>query len=303
MARRSSQEILNSLEAIPDGLPTRDDVGVWTLQKLAILLLYFPAFTKACQTAGGGYYADGFSGPGICHVKDAIYRPEYVWGSPLLALRTLPAFVKCCLLDLSSESVTALRARTNGERHRVLIHQGDANRDLVPMISQQVPRYSPCFCLLDPEGMDLAWATVESIAAIPRTGNKPELLILFPSEWLTRLLPRAGVPDAHNEVVLDRIMPGGGWRDIYSKRLERKITPREAKRGYSELYRSALEQLGYEAFNCTVRGPFRAGAAYRDQYELIFATQSGAGERIMRDVFSRTYRLDLPISSQAPLFE
>ena len=51
--RKSSQKILEELEADYDGQPVRD-IGVWTLEKLAILRLYFDAFTAASGKAGGG---------------------------------------------------------------------------------------------------------------------------------------------------------------------------------------------------------------------------------------------------------
>ena len=88
MKPKTYKQILAELQAGDDGLPMRA-IGPWTLQKLAILLLYLPAFASACKKARGGTYVDGMAGAGIDRLKDAP-EPYFVWGSPLLALRARP---------------------------------------------------------------------------------------------------------------------------------------------------------------------------------------------------------------------
>ena len=55
MARMSSEEILAELRTDDDRHLVRP-IGIWSLEKLATLFLYFRAFSKACQSVGGGHY-------------------------------------------------------------------------------------------------------------------------------------------------------------------------------------------------------------------------------------------------------
>ena len=152
---------------------------------------------------------DGLSGPGLCRVREAKAPPECVWGSPLIALRTMPAFEQCILLEKVQGLAKALETRTRAFGSRRVVRKGDVNLDLASLVREQVSPSAPCFCLLDPEGTELHWATIEALAALPRKRFKPELLILFPSNELVRLLPRGGSPDPSHETILDRLMPNG----------------------------------------------------------------------------------------------
>jgi three-Cys-motif partner protein len=198
MARRkSSQEILDALEEAPDGMPTRK-IGVWSLEKLAILLLYFQAFTNATSKAAGGIYVDGLAGPGLCDVRGARARPKTVLGSPLIALRTQPSFKYCHFIEYHRGTADTLRRRIEPYDQRAAVHRGNVNELLPALMRDTIHPKAPCFCLLDPEGTELKWQTVRDTALVPRD-RKPELLILFPSSWLMRLLPRKGLVDPDHE--------------------------------------------------------------------------------------------------------
>ena len=121
--RRSDLDIFSQLASEPDDLHARP-IGTWTLKKLAMLALYFDAFTKVCK--GRAYYVDGLSGPGKNRIRDA--KPPFanfhVWGSPLLALRTEPRFERCILIELRPGNVQALRLRTQAFGNRARVTQG-----------------------------------------------------------------------------------------------------------------------------------------------------------------------------------
>lgn len=300
--RKTQDEILAEMEARPDGLRLRR-VGIWTLEKLAILMLYFHGFTSASAKAGGGVYVDGLAGPGLAEIRGARARPGFVWGSPLLALRTQPPFAKCILVELNAGNVEALRERARLFGDRAVVRAGDVNRILPQLMRDEVHALSPCFCLLDPEGTELSWSTIKAVALTPKRRLMPELLVLFPSSWLMRLLPRKGLLNPRHEAILDSMLPGPGWREIYEQRLRNRIEPSDAKDRYVEMYRQGLENLGYRAFSHPIRAPSRPSGRRRERYQLIFATQHAAGEAIMLDVFTRPYVLDFPVSVQRPLFE
>jgi three-Cys-motif partner protein len=302
MKRKSSQEILNELSAEYDGLPMRR-IGIWTLEKLAILHLYFHGFTSASGKAGGGVCIDGLAGPGLCEVRGARMPPRFVWGSPLLAARTTPPFGRCIFIESRLRSANTLAERTKSYSRRVTVRAEDVNDELPKVVRDEVPRQAPCFCLLDPEGLELSWQTIRSTALVAGRRRKPEFLVLFPSSWLMRLLPRKGIVNRLHEGILDRLMPGRGWRDSYQLRLQRKISPSEAKDQYVELYREGFEELGYRAFSHPIQAPSIPGGKRRERYQLIFATEHEAGAKIMLDVFERPYVLDFPVTAQQPLFD
>jgi hypothetical protein len=52
-----------------------------------------------------------------------------------------------------------------------------------------------------------------------------------------------------------------------------------------------------------IKAPLGPGMGRQEMYNLIFATDHGAGEKIMQDVFQRPYVLDFPVSGRLPLFE
>jgi len=302
--RKTSQQILAELEAEDDGLPTRP-IGIWSLEKLATLLLYFRAFSNACRSAGGGYYVDGLSGPGVCRIKGAKQPPYRVWGSPLLALRARPEFVRCILLDKNVRTAEILRARVAAYGDRASVHEGDVNLELARLVREQVPPRAPCFCLLDPQGTELSWATVSSVALTPGRTRKPELLILFPLRMgLLRLLTTKRPVSPKRRERLDSTFPSREWWSTYVARLKGRISPARAKSRYLDLYCAGIKALGYRWVRSKpIKAPLGPGMGRQEMYNLIFATDHGAGEKIMQDVFQRPYVLDFPVSEQPPLFE
>ncbi len=302
--RRSDLDILSQLAAEPDGLLARP-IGTWTLKKLAVLALYLDAFTRACRSVGGGYYVDGLSGPGMNRVRDA--RPPFehfhVWGSPILALRTQPRFERYLLVELKRKNVDALRARARAFGDRAQVIEGDVNVVLADTVRARVPANAPCFCLLDPEGTELVWQTVASVAGTPGRRRKPELLILFPLQMgIVRLLTTSAIMSRRSEERVDRIFPSPDWRRTYQGRLGGKISPAEAMDEYVQLYCEGLKKLGYQHTNTrVVSARMVAGGRERELYYLIFASDSDTGDRIMRDVMNRTYDLDFPVTQQPRL--
>ena len=303
--RKSDQELLRELTAEPDGLPVRA-IGAWTLKKLAVLLLYFEPFTRACGKAGGGHYIDGFAGPGMCEIREAPGPIKLVWGSPLLALRTQPPFEQCVFVEQDAVAAEALSERIHGSVNRSAVRVGDAN-DLVPaIVCNEVPGWAPCLCFLDPEAAELNWSTVRQVAQTPGRNRMPELLILFTLPMgPQRMLTTRGSMDPTWEAVLDRYFPDGGWRDVYRDRLADKIAASEARDQYLRIYKGGLKKLGYAddgIYSLPVRMPGQPGGRGRELYHLIFASDHPAGKRIMKYVLERQNWLDHLAMGRLPLF-
>ncbi len=300
MKRKTSAELVKELEAPDDGGVSKP-VGVWSLEKLATLMLYFRAFTRAC---GGGYYFDGFSGPGVCRVRNPATFPYLAWGSPMLALQTDPPFEKCIFVDLDERNVAALRRRITGHDN-ALLHAGDVNEVAASLIRTAVPSSAPVFCLLDQQGGELLWSTVEQIAAVPGRRRRPELLILFPLRMaLLRLLSvQKPLLEKFSER-WDLVFGHHDWFPIYRARLAGDITPVEAHRGYVDLYTAGLRGLGYAFVTSKViSAPRMVGRPRQEMYHLVFATDSDVGNKIMSHVFKRPYALDFVVSGRPRLFD
>ena len=298
------RKILAELQADNDGQVVRP-IGIWSLEKLATLFLYFRAFSTACQSVGGGYYVDGFAGPGLCRVKNAQPGPYYAWGSPLLALRNSPGFERCIMLDIKPSNVNALSARAGSYADKANIHCGDVNLEVPRLVQELVPPGAPCFCLLDPQGTELAWSTLVRVSKIPRRTRKPELLILFPLRMaLLRLMTTERVISPQMMERLDLTFGNHTWAGIHRARLDGHITPSEARLRYLDDYCTSLRSLGYGWVRWkAITAPRAPGLRRQEMYHLIFATDHEAGDRIMEDVFRRPYVLDFPVSAQRRLFE
>lgn len=302
VARKTSQQLLAELEAQDDGLIAKP-VGVWSIEKLATLMLYFHAFTLACKTAGGGFYFDGFAGPGMCRVRNAQPLPYRAWGSPLLALKTEPLFERCILTELDPRNADALRKRTAAYGKRAGVNEEDVNAAAARIIAQEVPSWAPAFCLLDQQGGELHWQTVQDIASVPNRRRKPELMILFPLRMaLLRMLSVDRRPLPAYVERWDLTFGHHGWEAIYTDRLSGRLTPREAQTAYVDMYMRGLRDLGYGFVRSRmISAPRSLGRQRQEMYHLVFATDHERGNEIMKDVFKRPYALDFIATQQPPL--
>jgi len=304
--RKSDPELLHELTAKPDGLAVRA-IGAWSLKKLAVLLLYFEPFTRACGKAGGGYYIDGLAGPGMCEITEVPGPARFVWGSPLLALRTQPPFERCLFVEQDSGTAQALSARVVTAANRCEVRIGDANQLVPAIVAQEVPGWAPCLCFLDPEAAELDWSTVRRVAQTPGRNRMPELLILFTLPMgPQRMLTTRGPMDPTWEAALDRFFPHGSWRDIYRDRLADKITASEAGDQYLRIYKGGLTALGYGddgIFSLPVRTLGQPGGRGRLLYHLVAASDHPAGKRIMKAVIERHNSLDYLAMGQLSLPE
>lgn len=269
---------------IDDGRLIRP-VGSWTSDKLAILREYLPAFCLACSKKAGQWnFADGFAGPGYNRMRET---GKLVYGSPLLALTAEPSFNKCLFVDLDTKAVEALRYRTQQHGERSIVRQGDVNERFVPLMREHLDRRKPCLALLDPEGPDLAWKTIEAVSQFREGRYKTELLILFPTYMgFVRMLRRAS-PEAIAPEKLDRMFGGGEWREIWERKKNFLLTAEQAVQKYVELYERKLRGLGYRwTMNRLIRSRGKIG---RRQYHLIFATDNVAGWKIMDHCFKTCF--------------
>ena len=280
----------------PDGLPMRE-VNSWTSDKLALLAYYLDPFAKLCHDkAGGWYFLDGFAGNGA---NDAGQLGRYK-GSALIGATQEPQAKRVVLVEKSQRSVRALRKRCERARPDALVIAGNCNEVIRRALSHFDDRQLPAFCVLDPEGMELAWETVETCATA-REKNNPddedpalhELLIYFSTPGVMRT---AAVTDermiAGDEQALRRVFGNDAWRPIAERQRAGTLSGKAAGREYLALYKAQLQELGYEH---VMSRPSIGTSRSNLIYHLVFATSNDAGRNIMQDALKSAYASQLPL--------
>ncbi len=240
-------------------------------------------------------YIDLFSGPGKCIVRGT---DECLLGSPLLALVTQYPFTDYYFSDLDQQNIDALCTRSTKSsipRDHIRCLTGDAN-EIVKNVVHEIEQVDKVFlqgvgsCLnlavLDPEGLELAWATVEALGKM----RTMDLIIHYSQNGLTRNVDK--YVDSNEDSVIDRFFGGRDWRDVYKKTLLRK-GPSGVHRVLIDHYKSKLAKLGYVAINDrqqTVAEPLiRNTEKNAPLYRLIFASKHSLGNRIWNEVTKKDY--------------
>lgn len=278
-----------------DELRVRDKgVGPWTLDKLEIIWRYLPAFANACQRAPGFHFIDGFSGPGVNLIEG-----ERVAGSPLLALEASPEFPSCLLMEYDDVALEALAARTHAYG-RALVRKGDCNADLVPVMREVLGDWDPGLVLLDPEGTELAWTTVEAIAGFKTKRTKLEQLILLATHTgFLRMLREDGTVAEWASEKMTNMYGNERWREIHRRRVAKEIDTDSATTEYVRLYGDGLRSLGYKhVLDREIRD---RGFRGKLRYFLLFATEHEVGYKIMDHIFNTV--TSSPPDPQGTLFK
>lgn len=269
--------------------------GYWTRAKLRILEDYLPAFL----TASGGrakeiVYLDAFAGEG--RGLDRVTGEEFK-GSARIALDASQAggFTRLRYFEQASKARELQdRLRVDYPDRDIVVYGGDCNLTMREALDElQDVRWAPTFAFIDPDGMELSWATLELLAAHKRGYRrdaskreyKVELWLLFPTQGLVRTLSLdpTKIVEADRDRA-DRLFGTGEWRLIYDLRRSGDIDAATARDEYVNLLRWRLEKvLGYATTHPLELKNTRGGTIYH----MVFATDNQAGERIMSDLYAR----------------
>jgi three-Cys-motif partner protein len=257
--------------------------GYWTEQKLSMLSDYLPRFTTASRRARTTVYLDLFAGDveNVSRTTGAA-----ISGSPKVALDTVPPFGTVVLFELPT-AATRLdqQLHQNYPGRDLRIYPGDCNftidhalRNLMPLAS------APTFALIDQYAAEIHWATIAKLAGFKRRSPyKVELWLLFASS----MLPRGLAQDDPGRVVqfADRITAMYGtdaWRQIHAARLDGRLSPADARYELVNLMRWRLERVLRYRITHTFEMKNTRGVP---MYEMIFATDNAAGNRIMSHIY------------------
>ena len=284
------------LQPQDDGLPMRPS-GSWVVEKLDYLERYINIFVSSMRDKPwrGMHYIDLFAGPGKCCVSKT--KGVYL-GSPLIALKASYPFTGYLFVDLESDNIAALQQRCSASPvcDRVQCFVGDSNivvQEIVKRISTIDGKFIPGrwsslnLAFLDPQGLDLHWKTVASLAKL----NRMDLITHYPQMGLGRSMPQAF--KAEEQTKVDLFFGETKWREIYEAWRNKPGLHRQL----IDYYKERLQGLGYEE---VLRGDetgyeplMRSVEKRAPLYRLLFASKHPLGHDFWhkvtrRDVHGRT---------------
>lgn len=260
--------------------------GFWTEAKLDILSAYLSAFAIAGskRAQGGLIYLDLFAGNTSNQRRDVA---RDIKGSSVRALEALPDYARVVLFELAGvagELEGDLRAQFPGRDFEVIA--GDCNQQLPSLLSRLKALgidWAPSFAFVDPySSAGLRWETISRLADFKQGRKyKVELWLLFYGSDIPRVL---GQSPENSSLRLRLTFGGDEWVPIADARTSGVLTADGARREYTNLLRWKIKrELDYRfTHSFEVRN---TSGAYL--YDLVFATDNEAGNRIMGDVYAK----------------
>jgi len=276
--------------------------GWWTEQKLDILGDYLQAFTRASKKAGETVYLDLFAGR-----PDNISRgrnPRLIRGSARRALETRPPLTHLRFFELESNAAKLERDLSTEYPDRAndfKVIPGDCNAKIAETLAGlRHLNMLPTFAFLDQQSTEVHWSTIEELARHKRPDKwKTEIWLLCANGLLPRGL-RLRNEDIDKLVAekMTRMFGTDIWIEALTASREGLLTPAQFRDELTNLMRWRLEQdLGYEAtldFQVTNTGG-------SEIFNMIFATDHWAGEKIMTDLLEAARRRQPALRRKAQL--
>ena len=282
------------LDPVDDGLPMRTS-GAWALEKLDYLSRYISVFENSMHKKWEiRNYIDLLAGPGKNRIRESnrIYL-----GSPLVALTTKYPFTGYYFVEYETDNAEALieRCRASNLRDCVHTYVGDCNEQVDRIVTEltQTDGHSLNLAFLDPEGLELHWATVAKLASVRRM----DLIINYPQGGLNRYMRQAF--SSTDETKVDRFFGSKDWRCVYKEYQQSHHFSIHNR--LIDLYRSRLQALGYQEIRRDdevgteplMRNTKRKAPLYR----LLFASKHPLGttfwhEIMQRDIYGQRRLLD-----------
>ncbi len=268
--------------------------GVWTRAKLEMLSDYLAGFAQASKKPPERIYLDAFAGEGIG--LDRLTGEEFL-GSARIALEAGQGtgFTRFRYFEMGQKAAELeAQLKTDYPGKDIKVYEGDCNVTIPEALAElRELNWAPTFAFLDPDGMELAWSTLEALANHKRgyrsgTSTKPEfkveLWMLFPTPGIVRTLALDETKVLETDFArADRLFGSEEWRPIYELRKKGAITAEEAREEYLNLIRWRIEHvLGYRFAH-----PFELkNTGGVPLYHMIFATDHDAGTQIMSHIYS-----------------
>ena len=282
------------LRPVSDELPTRK-FGPWAVEKLYYLTEYIARFSVAMHNKPwrSRRYIDLFAGTGKLYIEE---KDTYILGSPLLALTAPQPFTECVFVEYNQDNLNALKKRCGAVVTTTTIHyhNGDSNvyvQQLVARIQAEDQKHrdkwsSLNLAFLDPDGLELTWATVAKLAQV----KKMDLIIHYSQGGLNRTMRKYFASD--DETIVDRFFGDTMWREIYKRHKIDRKQPDFLHRALIDYYKSKLKKLGYvgvlsedeTGIEPLIRNKKRNAPLYR----LLFASKHELGHKFWKSSTRQT---------------
>ena len=265
--------------------------GWWTEQKLDILADYLAGFTRASKKAKTTVYLDLFAGRPDNVSRDRDERQ--IHGSARRALDTRPplSVLRFFELDPTAKKLeTALQAAYPDRVKDFKVVPGDCNTTIAAALAGLTGlNWAPTFAFLDQQSTEVQWPTIEHLARHKRAGMwKTELWLLCASGLLPRgLRLRTGAIEDSVAEKMTRMFGTDIWLEALKATRANILTGAQFRSELTNLMRWRLEKdLGYKTtLDFQVTNTNGHGI-----FDMIFATDHWAGEKIMTDLYSAAMR-------------
>lgn len=187
--------------------------GDWTVEKLEIFTGYLDAYLIALKNMNfKKIYIDAFAGTGTITTRD---ESKVLMGSAKRALLAENKFDHYYFIEAKKKKAAELEKMISLDfpdlKERTTVYCGDANEKLKQIIGTIDWRYNRALLFLDPCATEVAWATLEAVAATKAF----DVWYLFPFSALNRMLRRDGNIDESWEQCIDKLLGDPGWREEF----------------------------------------------------------------------------------------
>jgi three-Cys-motif partner protein len=195
-----------------------------TGRKLDVIATYLEMYQKALSRTFETVYIDAFAGSGeipIGETKSGLLDEDeeaktVLVGSAVRAVAVDPPFSRYVFIDKREKCIRALRQRLEDNENfaRIEFQGGDANELVQAFCGRGEWRSRRGVVLLDPFGSQVAWATVEAVAAT----RALDLWYLFPAGLsVFRQISSDGRVDPTHAPSLTKIFGTDEWQAAFLK--------------------------------------------------------------------------------------
>ncbi|QXJ22530.1 three-Cys-motif partner protein TcmP [Actinomadura graeca] len=275
------------------------DWGWWTEQKLDILSDYLAGFSKASIRAKQTVYLDLFAG----QAENVSREPSRhtIQGSPKRALAVDPPLSVLRFFELPNNAQkleNSLRAAYPQRDLKVI--PGDCNETIDDVLTELTPlNWAPTFAFLDQQSTEVEWPTLVKLARHKRQDKpKTELWLLCASGLIPRGLRIRGNLDPGVVSRTNEMFGTDEWFDALEATQNGILSGPQFEHELTNLMRWRMERvLGYRKTRA-----FRVmNTNGRDIFEMIFATDHDAGDKIMKWSYEKAQRQQPALRLRAKL--
>lgn len=260
-----------------DGLPARV-FGTWTTEKLDYLRRYIYMFETSMKDKPWRQrsYIDLYAGTGKYREEE---NGKVQLGSTLLALTTAYPFTDYYFVESDDRNMEILKKRCQSKAKNIRFYTGDANEKVNEVVNNIISidkqkmsdKWSSLnLAFLDPDGLELEWKTIETLAKI----HKMDLIIYYSQLGLNLNLKNCY--QVKSETTIDKFFGDGEWRKFFEK-WHLKDSMAGIHRDLIDYYKSKLHSIGYAEViepETNVEPLMRTTKTKAPLYRLLFASKN-----------------------------